>query len=126
MRAYKKIAVRDNYISKNQIPEIDRLKEPKDEGYKRDILTIEQYNKFYRYMLYRWIKEEGITEIEKQKRIIFYNIIGILYNTGLRPKELLGLRINELTTNEADTKELQQTYKTKSKKKKTAKLVGAE
>ena len=61
-------------------------------------------------MLYRWIKEEGITEIEKQKRIIFYNIIGILYNTGLRPKELLGLRINELTTNEADTKELQQTH----------------
>jgi len=110
LRAYRKVAVRDNYISRNQIPEIDRIKEPKDEAYKRDILTVEQYNKFYKYMLYRWIKEDGITEIEKQKRIIFYNIIGILYNTGLRPKEILGLRINELTTNEADSKELQQTH----------------
>ena len=110
LRAYKQIAIRDNYISKNQAPEIDKLKEQPDETHKRDILTIEQYDRFWRYMLYRWIKEKGITEVEKQKRIIFYNTIGILYNTGLRPKEFLGLRLNEISINEADSKELQQTH----------------
>lgn len=110
IRAYKNIAIRDNYISKNLAPEIDRLKEQPDEGHKRDILSIEQYERFWRFMLYHWIKEEGINETERQKRIIFYNIIGILYNTGLRPKELLGLRLNEISINEADSKELQKTH----------------
>ena len=110
LRAYKHIAVRDNYISKNQVPEIDKLKEQPDETHKRDILTIEQYARFWRFMLYRWIEEAEITEIEKQKRIIFYNTIGILYNTGLRPKEFLGLRLNEISINEADSKELQKTH----------------
>jgi len=110
LRAYKNVAIRDNYIGKEQSPEIDKLKEQPDDTYKRDILTIEQYEKFWRFMLYRWIKEAGVKEVERQKRIIFYNIIGILYNTGLRPKELLGLRINEITNNEADNKELQKTH----------------
>ena len=110
LRAYKNVAIRDNYIGKEQSPEIDKLKEQPDDTYKRDILTIEQYEKFWRFMLYRWIKEAGVKEVERQKRIIFYNIIGILYNTGLRPKELLGLRINEITINEADNKELQKTH----------------
>jgi integrase len=110
LRAYKNIAIRDNYISKNQAPEIDKLKEQPDETHKRDILTIEQYARFWRFMLYRWIEESGITETEKQKRIIFYNTIGILYNTGLRPKELLGLRLNEISINEVDSKELQQIH----------------
>ena len=61
-------------------------------------------------MYYKWIPEKGITPIETQKRTIFYNVIGILYNTGLRPKELLGLKVLEITKNEADTKELQQTH----------------
>ena len=40
LRAYKNIAIRDNYISKNQAPEIDRLKEQPDETHKRDILML--------------------------------------------------------------------------------------
>ena len=109
-RAYNLIAIRDNYIGKNQAPEIDRLKEQPDETHKRDILTMEQYNKLWGYMYYKWIKEDGIKEEERQKRIIFYNTIGILYNTGLRPKELLGLRVSEITINEADSKELQRRH----------------
>ena len=71
---------------------------------------MEQYERLWRFMYYKWIPEKGITPIEKQKRTIFYNVIGILYNTGLRPKELLGLKVLEITKNEADTKELQQTH----------------
>ena len=109
-KMYHQVAVRDRYISKDQVPEIDRLKQSPDDSYKRDILSTQQYEKLWKFMYYKWIPEKGITEVEKQKRIIFYNTIGILYNTGLRPKELLGLKVLEITKNEADTKELQKTH----------------
>jgi integrase len=109
-KAYKEVAVRDRYISKDQIPEVDKLKEQPDETYKRDVLSIEQYNRLWRFMYYKWITEKGITKEEKLKRIIFYNTIGILYNTGLRPKEILGLKVVEVTKNEADSLELQKTH----------------
>ena len=109
-KMYHQVAVRDRYISKDQVPEIDRLKQAPDDSYKRDILSMEQYERLWRFMYYKWIPEKGITPIEKQKRTIFYNVIGILYNTGLRPKELLGLKVLEITKNEGDTKELQQTH----------------
>lgn len=109
-KAYKDVAIRDRYISNEQMPEIDKLKEQPDEAYKRDILELEQYNRLWKFMYYKWIPEKGITSQEKQKRIIFYNTLGILYNTGLRPKEYLGLKVNEISTNEADTPELQKTH----------------
>ena len=104
------MAVRNKYIASDQIPEIDLLKQEIHDGYKKDILTIEQYEKLWKYMLYKWIPEKGISNHEKQKRVIFYNAIGLLYNTGLRPKELLGLKVNEITKNEVDTAELQRTH----------------
>ena len=109
-KMYHQVAVRDRYISKDQVPEVDRLKQQPDNSYKRDILSTKQYERLWKFMYYKWIPEKGITEIEKQKRIIFYNVIGILYNTGLRPKELLGLKVVEITKNEADSKELQKTH----------------
>jgi integrase len=116
-KLYKEIAIRDRYINNDQMPEIDRLKEQPDETYKRDILDIEQYNRLWKFMYYKWTQEKRIPEQEKQKRIIFYNTLGILYNTGLRPKEILGLKINEITKNEGDSPELQKThYKIKIRK----------
>lgn len=109
-KAYREVAVRNKYISRDQIPEIDLLKQEIYDGYKKDILTIEQYEKLWKFMLYRWIPEKGIPQVEKQKRVIFYNALGLLYNTGLRPKELLGLKVNEVTKNEVDTPELQKTH----------------
>lgn len=109
-RMYRDVAVRDRYISKNLVPELDRLKQQPDESQKRDILTLDQYERLWKFMYYKWITEKNINPIEKQKRIIFYNAIGILYNTGLRPKELLGLKICEITKNEYDSKELQETH----------------
>ena len=109
-KAYREVAVRNKYIGRDQIPEIDLLKQEIHDGYKKDILTIEQYEKLWKYMLYKWIPEKGISNHEKQKRVIFYNAIGLLYNTGLRPKELLGLKAKEITKNEADTPELQKTH----------------
>ena len=109
-KMYHQVAVRDRYISKDQVPEIDRLKKQPESGYKRDILTLDQYERLWKFMYHKWIREKGISEIEKQRRIIFYNVIGILYNTGMRPKEMLGLKMNEITKNEADSVDLQKTH----------------
>ena len=65
---YLSVAVRDRYISKDQVPEIDRLKQQPDESYKRDILSLEQYEKLWKFMYYKWIADSNITQIEKQKR----------------------------------------------------------
>jgi hypothetical protein len=49
-RMYLSDAVRDRYISKDQAPEIDRLKQQPDESHKRDILSLEQYEKMWKFM----------------------------------------------------------------------------
>jgi integrase len=108
LKIYKDVAVRDHYISRDLIPEFDRLREQPDQGLARDIFTDEEYEIFWRYCHHKWIKEPGIKKEEKQKRIIFYNALGILVNSGLRPKELLGLKWNEITFLSTDTKEQQQ------------------
>jgi len=109
-KMYREIAVRERYVSKDQVPELDPLKvNPNIEI--RDILTLEQYERMWKWMYYKWIPEKGISKVEKARRIIFYNAIGILYNTGMRPKELLGLRMSEISVNEADPPELQKTHR---------------
>jgi integrase len=119
LKMYHKTAVRQRYISLEQIPIIERLKESKDTSYKRDILTEEQYDKFWRYMEYTYQKGKKIDENgnkvndslalrdkdELYKRQIFNKAMGILYNTGLRPKELLGLKWSEITTSKSDDAE---------------------
>lgn len=104
-RMYKQVAVRDRYIGIDQIPEIDALRESPDKSGARDVFSTDEYNQFWMYCIHKYIKEKGITYDEKQKRIIFYNAIGILMNSGLRPKELLGLKVNELTFLPNDTED---------------------
>ena len=104
-RMYKQVAVRDRYIGLDQIPEIDRLREAPDKSGARDVFSIDEYNQFWKYCINKYIKEKGISKVEKQKRIIFYNAVGILMNSGLRPKELLGLKINEITFLPNDTED---------------------
>jgi len=109
-KMYKEIAVRERFLGVDQVPELDLLRvNPNIES--KDILSLEQYEKLWKWMFYKWIQERGISSFEKAKRVIFYNAIGILYNTGLRPKELLGMRLNEITKNESDPPELQKTHR---------------
>ena len=105
-KCYRDIAVRERYISKDQIPEIDRLREQPDEGYKRDILSLEQYEKLWKFMEYRYCRDKSVSKEERAKRVIFSKVIGIMYNTGLRCKEVLGLQINEIYANPLDSEDL--------------------
>jgi len=108
-KMYKDMAVRERCISKDQVPETDRLMEVPKDGCNRDILTLEQYKTLWSWMWHRWTREKGIRENEKQKRIIFYNLIGILYNTGLRTKEILGLKVGEITPVPSNTMKSKET-----------------
>lgn len=99
IRMYKTIAVREKYISKDNLPEIDRLQMQPDEGYKRDILTEEQFEKYWSYLHFKYTRQVGVREDELLKRKIFQHFIGMLYQTGMRPKELLGLKLKEVSTN---------------------------
>ena len=119
LKMYHKTAQKHRYISIEQIPVLERLKESKDTSYKRDILTEEQYDKFWRYMEYTYQKGKKIDADGKKvadplatrdkdelyKRQIFNKAMGILYNTGLRPKELLGLKWSEISTSKSDDAE---------------------
>ena len=104
-KMYKDVAVRDRYISADQVPEIDRLREQPDEGHKRDILSLEQYEKLWRYMEYKYCKDKSVTPAERAKRVIFTKMIGVMYNTGLRCSETLGLKVNEVYANPLDDAE---------------------
>jgi len=118
-RMYHKTAYEDGYISFEQIPKIEKLKESKDTSYKRDILSEEQYKVFWTYLEYTYIKgkkydsngnkvEDALAFRDKDellKRTIFAKAQGILYNTGLRPKELLGLKWGEVTQSTHSTEE---------------------
>ena len=76
-RMYKEIAVRERFLGSDQVPELDLLRvNPNIEI--KDILSLEQYDKLWKWMYYKWIPAKGITPLEKSKRIIFYNAIGIL------------------------------------------------
>jgi len=102
LRMYTKLAVRDKYISAGNIPEIDKLKIPKLDGHKRDILTEEQYEKFWKYIQYNYITKKHNPESTAEKleiRKIWKEFIFIMSNVGFRPKELLGIKLFEITEN---------------------------
>jgi integrase len=118
-RMYHQTAHDERYISYEQIPKLERLKEDKDTSYKRDILSEEQYTTFWKYMEYVYIKGKKVDADGKKvrdalafrdkdellKRTIFAKAQGILYNTGLRPSELLGLRWGDISTSKHSTEE---------------------
>ena len=97
--AYYKVAVRNKYLAEGRVPDLDRLKQPKDTGDRRDVLSLEHYEQFWKFLEYKYSREKNIKPLEKQRRILFTKVVGILVNTGLRPKELLGLRWHEISNN---------------------------
>tara|TARA_Y100000592_G_scaffold33709_1_gene53481 strand:+ start:3286 stop:4803 length:1518 start_codon:yes stop_codon:yes gene_type:complete len=96
---YSKVAIRDRYISKDRLPQIDKVKEQKDGSYKNEVLTEEQYKVLWKYLEYQYTRDKKVRAYEIEMRKTFKDFIGILFNTGCRPKELLGLRVKDITTN---------------------------
>ena len=77
---------RNRYISNDLVPQIIRLKQQKNSAPKRDILELHQYDKFWRFLEYKYQREKNLDDIEKHRRIIFTKFVGVMVNTGMRPK----------------------------------------
>ena len=100
VKMYNQLAVRERYISKDDIPQIDRLKYEVDDSVKRDIMTLKEYETYYTYLKRNYCTKKHNPKVapeELEKRKIFSEFILILSNSGLRPKELLGLKVKEVT-----------------------------
>lgn len=73
-----------------------------DDTYKRDIMTEEEYERFWRYIQYDYItkkKNPLVDAKELEIRKIWKEFIFIMSNVGFRPKELCGIKISEITDN---------------------------
>jgi len=100
LKMYHEVAVRDRYISSDNIPQIDRLPYQIDNRVKRDIPTSDEYEKLYKFLIHKYYSKKHNPDVdarEIEKRKIFKDFIMMLSNTGLRPKELLGVRKSEIT-----------------------------
>ena len=111
IRMYYQIA-KGNYLTESQIPVIDRIKQPPDDSFKRDVLTEEQYERFWKYLRHRYCakkhnKEQPNAELLKRK--IFTEFIMIIANVGFRSKELLGLKVGEISEGESWDEEKRKT-----------------
>ena len=102
IRMHHQLAIREKYISLSHLPEIDRVKVQLDEGYKRDIMNEEQYEKIWKYIQFKYITKKAnplVEESELEVRKIWKEFIFIMSNVGFRPKELLGIKISEISEN---------------------------
>jgi integrase len=109
-RMYHQMAIRDKWMNADNMPQFDKIKYQADEGYKRDIMDEEQYEKFWKYMEYKYCRDKAAKEIELELRKIFKEFILIMANCGNRPKELLGLKYKEITSNPSWDKETANTH----------------
>ena len=100
---YYQIA-KGTYLQESQLPVIDRLKQKPDDSFKRDILTNEQYEKFWKYCRHIYCAKKhnkDQPDAELLKRKIFTEFIMIIANVGFRSKELLGLKVGEISEGES-------------------------
>ena len=111
-RMYRHIAVRDRYLSASLVPQIDKAKAQPTTDPKRHILEVPEWEQLATHLrTIKYLRPEGSSKLEQTKRAVFREFLGIAYNTGMRPKELLGLTWNDVRTNITDNKENQRVFR---------------
>ena len=103
-KMYRSYAKQHKYITENEIPMFKYLKVDREQRPKRDLITKAEFTSICRWMQYKWCNEKGITKKEQLKRQVYALVFTISHFTGMRPKEQLGLRWEDITINEQDDK----------------------
>ena len=100
LRMYKKVGVRDKYLSSlDQVPEIDYLKSQPTNQIKRDILSVDEYERLVLYLRTNdFLKPKGSSLIEQGRRSISESSL-VFHNTGMRPNEILQLKWSDVSIN---------------------------
>ena len=111
LKCYKDVAIRQKYITRDEMPVIEKLRKQPDGKHKRDILETEQYERLMVHICKTFsgagksvesaAKRHKCTVAEIYKRKLFAYFMLFLYDTGMRPKELRFLRVNEVKPNKS-------------------------
>lgn len=96
-KMYRDIAIDEKYITMAEFPIFRYLKVNRERSHKRDIIEQEEFMMFRRWMQNKWIKEDGISDLERSKRFVYSQYFTINYYTGCRNKEMLGIRWGDIS-----------------------------
>ena len=95
-KCYRDVAIDRKFITLAEFPQFKYLKVPKDNTPKRDVFTFDEYNDIGNWMRRKYINEKGITDKEKIIRKLYGMFFTIHHNTGMRVKEILGLKWGDI------------------------------
>ena len=103
-KMYKEIALGMRYITPNEMPRFKKLKIQRDKAPKRDILMRDEFHQISKWMKDHYPHEKGITEKEYIKRRVYNLTFTIQMLSGMRPKELIETRWNDISSVTSDKK----------------------
>ena len=121
-KMYKDVAIERKYITQGEVPIFKYLKVQKDASPKRDVLTEDEYIAIRKWMQYRWVNEKDISADEKLKRRLYGLFFTIHHNTGMRTKEILGIRwrdVNSIPTDKPEDKKIRRSINIEAENSKT-------
>ena len=101
-KMYYQSALKPRYISKDLIPNLERLKYEVDETIKRSIFDEDQYFAYEKYLRQVYCAKKHNPDLEEKDiliRKIWYEFLFIMSNSGCRSKELLTMKLNDINFN---------------------------
>ena len=99
-KMYYQNAYKKRYISQDLIPNLDRLKYETDESIKRSIFDEDEYYRYEKYLRQVYCTKKHNPDMDEKDlhvRKIFYYFLFIMSNCGCRSKELLTLKLSDIT-----------------------------
>lgn len=103
-KMYVDIGINEKYITWNEYPTFKYLPKTKEKKQKRDTINADEFTQVSKWINYKYCTEKGITEKERIKRRIYGITHTIHHYTGMRPKELLGIRWCDISDVDKDKK----------------------
>ena len=103
-KMYKDIAVKEKYITANEVPIFEYLKTNREQKPTRDVLTAEEFTAVCKWINYKYCNEKGIDDKERIKRRVYGLVFTMCHYMGGRPKEILGLKWSDISINPSDDK----------------------
>ena len=103
-KMYKDIAKHKKYITENEMPMFKYLKVNRDTRSRKDVITKEEFTAVCKWMNHKYCNEKGITRREYIKRRVYALVYTIHHYTGMRTKEMLTLKWNQISINPNDSK----------------------
>ena len=103
-KMYKDVAVKEKYITTNEVPIFEYLKTNREEKPSRDVISAEEFTAITKWINYKYCNEKGIDDKEKIKRRVYGLVYTMSHYMGCRPKEMLGLKWKDISINPSDDK----------------------